>query len=490
MKPVKRTSSKSPPSRRPAKIRDTYDNCDVSIMESGGYAIDTGREAPASAATANAFFDAYIPRFSSRFDPRSSPAVSSQQHVNRIMSGSQAMESSPTELGRLSHATASAKNMDGVRKAKTPRSSPQELTQHVTGIEPPKFWSETGPDAHTPETNQRVFDLMAEHMLSSGSTAYVDLRGHDTSDQEPPVPAAFEHALSGDFGFDSFYGSLASLDSSACMPNGLSNTAPEQDAMVLARNTDDFSIGTGENFASNLSPASEYRLRIKKSQNALEGIGSHSNTGVPCMVSALRILRALHIPRPACLYANDEIATNSPRQPRMIDSVLSTNRKIILLLSDILKCTCSLNPQVQLVLTVISGKLMAWYRAMIRNDDDSSDDCSSMGQSIVNSNMSDEDQTERVSQRPITVGDYSFDVALEGKIRAQVVSSELQHVDRLVESLSKRIQESNFGKHDIHPGFPTWGETGQAKAIHGALSALLHKQMQAAKSEVSFQSER
>lgn len=375
--------------------------------------------------------------------------------------------------------------MNGVRNAKTPRSSPQDLTQHVTGIEPPKFWSETGPDAHTPESNQRVFDLMAEQMLSSGSTAYVDLHGHGTSGQEPPTTAAFEHGLSGDFGFDSLYGPLASLDFSACMPNDLSDTAPEQD---------DFSIGTGDNF----SPVSEYRLRIKKSQDALEGIGSHSDTGRPCIVSALRILQALHIPRPACLCANDEIAINSPRQPRMIDSVLSTNRKIILLVSDMLKCTCTLNPQVQLILTVISGKLMAWYRAMIRNDDDSSDDCSSMEQSIVNSNMNDEDQTERVSHRPITVGDYSFDVALEGKIRAQVVFSELQHVERLVESLSKRIQETNFGKLDIHAGtrgestlaaepeFPTWNETGQAKSIHGALSALLHKQMQAAKREVSF----
>lgn len=491
MKPVKRTSSTSPRSRRPAKFSDTSDICEVSSIDCGRYAVESGREAPPSAATGNASFDPYLPRIASRVDPSSSPYVYSQQHDNRTHFSSCL---SPTEHLRLSLANASAKNMNGVRKAKTPISSPQNLAQCDTGFEQSSFWSGTVPDGQAEKT-QPLFDAVAGNMLFPGSTADFDLRGHGTPGQGLPVTAAFEYGLNGDFGFDSLYGSLASLDFSASMPNDLSSTTPELNAMMLDQDSDEFSTGTGANFGSTLSPVSEYS--IKKSQDALKGIGSHSDTGTTCMISALKILRALHLPRPECLHSSDETATSSPRQPRMIDSVLSMNRKIVLLVSDMIKCPCSSNSQLQLVLTVINSKLMAWCRAMIRNDDDSSDDCSSMGQSTVNNNMNDEDQAERVSHRPITVGEYSFDVTLERKIWAQVVSSELQQVERLVESLSRRMQETNFGKVDIdaatrvesrfaaESGRPTMDETGQAKAIHGALSAFLHKQLRAAKAEVS-----
>jgi hypothetical protein len=196
----------------------------------------------------------------------------------------------------------------------------------------------------------------------------------------------------------------------------------------------------------------------------------------------------------------------------MIDSVLSTNREIVLSVSNILKCSCSSSSQVQLVLTLICGKLIAWYRAVIRADDDVSDSpssSSSMVRAVVNNNLNDKDLTERVLHQPITVGEYSLDMALEGKLRAQIVFSELQQLEGLIERLSRRIQEARLGNLDTaaparsanasaprasaahvavdldYPTPPPPDETGLAEVTHPSLCSFLQKQLQVAKAETT-----
>ena len=178
--------------------------------------------------------------------------------------------------------------------------------------------------------------------------------------------------------------------------------------------------------------------------SVLTDIECHSNTGATCIISALKILQALHIRRSVYLLACNETTIPRPHQPRISDSVLSVTKKVILLVSDMLKYACTSNTQVQLVLTIICGKLMAWYRAMVRDFYNSYENSSSMGQSVANDKTGQDDQPERISHQPITIGEYSFDAALEGKILAQVVSGELQHLERLVESLARRIQETSL----------------------------------------------
>lgn len=83
--------------------------------------------------------------------------------------------------------------------------------------------------------------------------------------------------------------------------------------------------------------------------------------------------------------------------------------------------------------------------------------------------------------------EYSFDVALESRIRAQVVFSELQHLEALVENLSSRSQEAKFGDlctaaaarsgsaSTTGSGSMTPDETGLGEGIHRSLSVFLHK---------------
>ncbi len=459
--------------------------------------LNHGERLSKSATTKDTSFDSFLTTFPIGVDPRLSSAISSQEHVDWTHSGSQARELFHTESVRPLRETASAKTIHSTRKKKTPTYSSQNLTQYSTGVEPSDFWSDKNPDSSTWDSNQRVIDVIAQENAACGFMANTDLQCNDASGQELLVTSVFGDGLSGDLDFGSSCGSFMSPNLSTCIPKDHIVTPGEQGAIGSIRNAHDFSIGTSGNVACTLSPMSKCRLSVEKFQDTLPGTESRSDTGTTCMILALKILQALHIPRSACLHAYSGTRMNTPRQPRTVDSVLSISRNIVPLVSDMVKCDCFLNSQVQLVFTIICGKLMAWYRATIQRGYDGYEN-SSKGRSVVNENISDEDYTKRVSHQPINIGGYSFDVVLEGKILAQVVSSELQHLERLVQDISMRIQETRFGEFCTDTasrsegavaaelGLQTSNETGQAAGTTpGNLIDFLNGQMQAVKAEVS-----
>lgn len=216
---------------------------------------------------------------------------------------------------------------------------------------------------------------------------------------------------------------------------------------------------------------------------ASKKLGLCSESGQSCMSSALRILHTLHIPSAACLWSIDEATRSSAsRQPRKMDFVLSTNRLTIQQVAELLKCSCVSSTQVQLVLAVICGKLIAWYRAVIRDipNHDSIHSSSSAAGDVPN---------ERVVHQPFSVGNHLFDTNLECKIRAQVVSSELQQLERVVSELSARIWE----EEDVQRNPGTLGTAGRndqslsaidPATVPSRLTSFLHKQLQGAKAVV------
>jgi hypothetical protein len=171
----------------------------------------------------------------------------------------------------------------------------------------------------------------------------------------------------------------------------------------------------------------------------------------------------------------------------MTDSVLTGNRDAVMLVTKMLKYTCSLRPEVQLVLAIICDKLIAWYRAMIRSDYDGCDDSHSTLPSVSNGIRNDKDQAERVLHQPITIGDHCLDVALESKVRAKVVLGELQRLETLVEALSKQIKEANCGVLALRSGSKVFAadsrspmppdDPGLTEVIHGRLAAFLRRQL-------------
>ena len=353
---------------------------------------------------------------------------------------------------------------------------------------------ETISDTRACQSNEPAFDVTAPKEVPWSVAADVDVQGHSTSGQGLPVAPGFTDRLDSDIDFEALCGDLTPSAFLVHMLEYASDTAPEQDANPWAQNTDESFAGAGHDFPGFFSQVPKHSLSMKRPHSTLNGIGVCSDHKKTCIISALKILQELHIPTRACLCACNEASMPSRRQPRMMDFVLSTNREVVELVSDMLKCTCSSSSQVQLLLTIICGKLAAWYLAIIRKDHDTYSNSFVEG-SIFNRNI-DEGQTERVLRQPIAVGQYSLDVELESKIRAQVVECELQHLEVLVENLSRRIQEANLGKACVaarsgdflaaDPEPPSPHDTDLAEATHRSLSTSLHKQLQAAKAEIIF----
>ncbi|MCJ1428319.1 hypothetical protein MMC29_006228 [Sticta canariensis] len=249
------------------------------------------------------------------------------------------------------------------------------------------------------------------------------------------------------------------------------------------------------------SPAHRYDVSPAVSLDLLKGIETCSESRRTCMTSAIRILQTLHIPSSACLSFDGPSTSSASRQPRKTDSVLSANRDIVRLMAEMIKCSCISSSQLQLVLIIICNKLIAWYRAIIRNSPDDHPDVSTDRnvQSSTNPdgtlNAATSMTSERVLHQPFAVGEYSFDTGLESKIRAQVVSSELQQLEALVANLSGRIQEENpsGNNHNAVIRGHTRGKrsrststierSGFSSAVHTSLTTFLHTQLKDAKAE-------
>lgn len=301
-------------------------------------------------------------------------------------------------------------------------------------------------------------------------------------DKELPLITKVENDPNGGFDFDLDLWSPAFVDST---PNTFHNAPFQQDISAAENTNSNYMTASDAPLPIFGSPLRSHPLDLKYPPTAMDSASSSESTRT-CMSSALKILQTLHIPPRTCLWACDKNSIANSRQPRMIDSVLAANKEIVGLVSDMLKCTCSSSSQMQLILTVICGKVMAWYRAMMRTDSNAGDPPTIPSQADMDTH--EEDQIERILHQPITVGCYSFGGTLENKIRTQVVFSELQHLETLVETLSSRIQGANFGTTSTCSSGGTWGSDSgslrqDADTIRRSLSAFLRNQLQAAKGE-------
>ncbi|KAK9847619.1 hypothetical protein MYU51_018475 [Penicillium brevicompactum] len=173
----------------------------------------------------------------------------------------------------------------------------------------------------------------------------------------------------------------------------------------------------------------------------LEGVPSCRVQNRPlCILAATQALRSLHVQQTNCHTRQsntnyDGHDPNGPEQPRMSGSVLKCNKDAGMSVCRMLQCPCALRPQNQLLLAIICSKLIAWYRAMIYT-------CFVDPRARQEARHNDT-ALEKVVHQPVTIGDHSVDdQGLGLAIQAQVTLGELHHMQRLVETLSARIQET------------------------------------------------
>ncbi len=415
-------------------------------------------------------FDHFLSSFNSATD------------YNKFFSGSQSIGTSPVEHVRPSQVHTSMQPRDVPSRSRAIACSLQDFDPYTS--------SRAGLLHFRGQPTSAAFQ-------STADPTSLDFQGNGTQNEHSPM---FPYNFNGDFDSAALhrrrtpplFPSIGKDASSTCSLASAPDTASTR---RIER-----SSGTSEVLSGLLSLGAQNDVSPRRPQDLRKGIETCYESRRNCMTSALRILQKLHIPPSACLNLVDETSTSpASSQPRKTDSVLSTNRDVVRLMTGMLKCSCLSSSQIQLVLSIICGKLIAWYRAIIRNSpDDRPDACTDTDeQAPARSDSTLKAATgmtnERVLHQPFTVGEYSLDTGLESKIRAQVVSSELHQLEALVANLLGRIQEENpSGNNHVilscasgkrSRSTSTMGSSGLSSAVQARLTAFLHRQLRDAKAE-------
>lgn len=469
MNTSKRASSSSPPLRRPSKARDFRSLGNIHKPN-----LNRLHTSPAAAAILRPSYcgkDVLRSNF-----PAESPFDSSTSHPSEIETVAPSDISYPFQ----SHDGLPEMNFSNFDRHSNLLShdSDTSMNRASGGNKSDSIYHAYGSGQYGSETSLPICKVEGGYLMDIGS------QEHSSFDQGFPYVPGFEQNPKPVF--NNFELELRPAPFPQSMSNNFFDVPVQQDAPSSPHIGNDDLTTPGDHFSFFDLSTQDYPLGVKHPHKTISAEFCSPNSRT-CMKSALKILRALHIPPRTCLWASYKTSIPCSRQPRLIDAVLSTNKDIVKSVSNMLKCTCSLSSQLQLILTIICGKVLAWYRAIIRNDN-APNDSSMLPPSTSSKSTSDDDFIERILHQPITLGRYSFDGTLESKIRAQVVFSELQYLETMIETLSGRIQTANFstivsGVFDGDENSMKVEERGRAETIRRCLSSFLREQLQAAKDE-------
>lgn len=199
--------------------------------------------------------------------------------------------------------------------------------------------------------------------------------------------------------------------------------------------------------------------------------GTCSNENWICTRSILNALQRLYVPPSVCLSVSDDGYSaqhgtdlfNS--KARRMDEALRINRRALELVSRVLHCSCSLIPSVQLLLVIVCDRVVAWYRAMLRDDERRM-----MYEQVpfpASANL-DYDQCELVLAMPITMGDFTVDNAMQMRIRSQLVIDEMRRFENAIHQFAARVQEAQCQSSPAY-----------RQQIYETLNCMLRDQLQA-----------
>jgi hypothetical protein len=272
-------------------------------------------------------------------------------------------------------------------------------------------------------------------------------------------------------------------------------TCSDKEIAMLDLPLDDFSAESSDVFSEyipnlpglkNIPPKDDNSdmSSISESRNCL-------NSGGCCFAFASRALKYLHIPSTLCLSTIGTVDLSSGSKhiaPRPADSVLIANSEAMLALSKILLCSCSLKPQLQMIMATICDKLVAWYYAMAHGKQ--SFELESTVSTPECKLGSDNARKERVLCQRVKIGDYCLETAAEAQIMARVVLSHLQKMDYLIGVLSRRIKDTHkknsSSRQQLDSRSPFYSDPSDIFGIFSdSLTAYLIGQLQDAQNDVA-----
>ena len=167
--------------------------------------------------------------------------------------------------------------------------------------------------------------------------------------------------------------------------------------------------------------------------NASTGdMGGHTQG---CTNLAFSTLHSLQASFSSCILVHP---SSKPVPSPSVDWVLKNSKVAVTRVLDILDCSCSVNQHFALLLTLMISKVLAWYSAVLQNDNGS---CSSTYSPSPG-------PPEKVTHLPITIGAYRLSGEDHSKMIAQLVLTELKNVGWAVDKFDKRYCQGD-GKMDL-----------------------------------------
>lgn len=327
-------------------------------------------------------------------------------------------------------------------------------------------------------------DALSSRKLMSGFAMELEAQGHDISTQDPP------HDLNGDdishdavdlFGLSE---SLLSSDLFAGVPQEWSDTLFKEGLMPSNHNFGEMSTETVDRSPS-LSRRHSVASNPEKTKQDIEPCSEEART---CMLSALKILQTLHTVPPMCFSVGIAQPDSTSIEQRTTEFVLCSSREASQKISKMLTCSCFASFQMQLVLATICHKLTVWYRAMLKDSCNLLDGCSQRSSRSYTRTSDHVDASKHILHQPITVGEYAIDINLQPKIRAQVVSGELQHLENFACDFSRCLDSiPNIAsmRQTSSSSYPRPDQSKASAAAYHHLIGFLDEQIQAAKADVN-----
>ena len=192
----------------------------------------------------------------------------------------------------------------------------------------------------------------------------------------------------------------------------------------------DFSSLSGSPFPSDFD-SSFLDHWVKDLKDDPNGAPSSTNKEGCCINSASKIIQDLHTAPSTCYSAGAARPLSAASEQRTTGAILSKSREAIQLISEMSQCPCFASCQTRLIHANICYKLISWYRSILKNNSNFLHDFSHQDPQLRTGppNLDHRDLSEYVVDQPITVGDYTIDVSLQSKIRAQIVLVELQNLE-------------------------------------------------------------
>ncbi len=327
-------------------------------------------------------------------------------------------------------------------------------------------------------------DALNPRKVIPGFAMELETQGLDFATQNPPHDPIGDYISRDAVDLFGISGSLLSSDFLARVPEEWSNTMFRGDIMPSRHDLGEASTETVDQSPS-LSRCHSVVLNLA---NVKQDITPCSEEARTCMPSALKILQNLHTVPPVCFSAGTARPDSATIKRRSTEYVLCSNREASQKISKMLTCPCLASFQMQLVLATICHKLTVWYRAMLKDSLNLLDGCSQRSSGSYTRISDHADVSEHILHQPITVGEYAIDINLQPKIRAQVVSGELQNLENFVRNFSSCLDSipsrASMGRASSSlPSRPD--QLNNSAAIHHHLRGFLDEQLQAAKADVN-----